>query len=159
MPSSWLMPLVPGWLAASALSWTTASWYLFSLIRERAVASARSSCWATRFATSESTNRQKGAASLAAGGKHALFDKGAITANPPSFLPVSALSVRLAARSPRSPPRCCLHADSNSVPPAHWASGPPDIQSFLSFLSQSEHACRCWKYSSNRYELRQSGCE
>src|SRR6266567_708352 len=32
-------------------------------------------------------------------------------------------------------------------------------QSFLSFLSQSEHACRCWKYSSNRYELRRSACE
>src|SRR6266571_817653 len=159
MPSSWLMPLVPGWLTASALSWTMASWFLFSSIRERAVASAWSSCWATRFATSDSVNVQNRAASLAAGGKHALFDEGAVMANPHPFLPVSALSVRLAVRSPRSQPRCYPRADSNSVPPAHWAIGLPDMQSFLSFLGQSEHACRCWKYSSNHCELRRSACE
>src|SRR5260370_15434364 len=104
-------------------------------------------------------NIQKRAGSLAAGGKHALFDKGEVTANPHPFLSIFAMSVRLAVQSLRSQRRCCLHVDSNSVPLAHWASGLPSIQSFLSFLSQSERACRCWKYSSNHYVLRRSACE
>src|SRR2546429_528754 len=62
-----------------------ASWVLFSSIRERAEASVWSSCRATRFATTESVNMQKTAASLAAAGKHALFDEGAATANPHPF--------------------------------------------------------------------------
>src|SRR5207244_8991089 len=117
-----------------------ASWVLFSSIRERAEASVWSSCRATRFATTESVNMQKTAASLAAAGKHALFDEGAATANPHPFLAVSALSVRLAVRSLRSQPGCYPHADSNSVPPAHWAIGLPDIQSYLSFLRQTVNA-------------------
>src|SRR2546429_6314034 len=56
---------------------------------------------------------QKTAASLAAAGKHALFDEGAATANPHPFLAVSALSVRLDVRSLRSQPGCYPHADSN----------------------------------------------
>src|SRR2546423_11091441 len=99
-------------------------------------------------------NRQKRAASLAAGGKHTLFDKGAVTANPSSFLLVSALFVRLAARSLRPQPRCCLQADPNSVPPVRWVNRLPDIQSFLCFLSLTVQACRELLCQMIHYELR-----